>query len=344
MSDLHKTPLYRDGPRVARLCLGTMMFGDQTDEAEAGRIVEAYLAAGGDFFDTADVYAGGASETILGRLLKPVRQDVFVATKVGNPVAGVAGSGGLSPEWIERAASMSLDRLATDSIDLYYLHVDDNHTPLDEVIGALGGLLSAGAIRHWGFSNFRPWKIAEMVRVADRLGVARPVVAQPYYHMLNRVAEADTIPACRHFGIGVVPYSPLGRGVLTGKYRGGTPEGSRAARGDARLMETEFLPETLARAAEAADHAERRGRTPSGLAIRWVLANQQVSSVLIGPKSTAQLDGYLAAAREAYDGEDETFLSGLCAPGATPVPAHFDPRYPFDGRHVRLAEEAGQAG
>lgn len=336
MTPLAKRPLFAGGPEVSRLCLGTMMFGAQSDEAASADMLGRFIDAGGNFIDTADTYAGGRSEEIIGRNLGSARDSVVLATKVGNVVEGVEGSGGLSPEWIAKAAEMSLNRLRTDAIDLYYLHADDNRTPLDEMIGALGELLSAGKIRHWGFSNFRPWKIAEMVRVADRLGIARPVAAQPYYHLLNRTSEADTLPACRHFGLGVVPYSPLGRGILTGKYRSGTPEDSRAARSDKRFMETEFYPETLARAAEMADHADEKGIAPMAFAINWLLANQIVSSVLIGPKTSDQLDAYLEAPAAPFTAADEEFLSGLCASGLTPAPGHTDPRYPLDGREVAL--------
>lgn len=326
--------LFAGGPAVSRLCLGTMMFGDQTGEAEASRILDAYFSAGGNFIDTADVYADGASEAMLGRLLAGRWDDCVIATKVGNRLSAVNGSGGLSPEWIARAAAMSRDRLKVETIDLYYLHRDDDRTPLEETIGALGELISAGAIRQWGFSNFRPWKIAEMIRIADRLGVARPVAAQPYYHMLNRTAEADTLPACRHFGLAVIPYSPLGRGILTGKYRGRTPEASRGARGDKRFMETEFRPETLAQAARMADYAEATRREPASLALNWALANDAVTSVLIGPKSLPQLEAYVDALSVEFTPEDETFLSALCAPGQTPAPGHSDPRYPLQGRYV----------
>lgn len=328
--------LFPGGPNVSRLCLGTMMFGDQTDEAEASCILDAYLAAGGNFIDTADVYAEGASESILGRLLGGRRNDCVIATKVGNRMESVEGSGGLSPEWIRRAASMSRERLKVDTIDLYYLHHDDRTVPLDEIISALGELIASGTIRHWGFSNFRPWKIAELIRIADRLGVARPVAVQPYHHMLNRVAEADTLPACRYFELAVVPYSSLGRGILTGKYRDGMPESSRGARADVRFMEAEFRPETLAQAARMADYAEGKGRDPVSLAINWLLANQAITSVLMGPKSLAQLQSYLDAVAGAYTAEDEAFLSALCAPGHTPAPGHNDPRYPLDGRRVSL--------
>jgi len=339
MTVLSRKPLWSGGPAVSRLCLGTMMFADQTDDRAAGAILDAFLDAGGNFLDTADSYTGGASERMLGRLLADRqragrRADVVLATKLGNPVAEVPGSGGLSPDWIARAVPDSLDRLGTERIDLLYLHVDDETTPLDETIGALGDHLAAGRIGAWGLSNFRAWKIAEMVRVADRLGVDRPRVCQPYYHMLNRLAEIDTLPACAHFGIGVVPYSVLARGVLTGKYRGGVPEGSRAGRADKRLLETEYRPETLDAAQKAAAYAEARGGTPQGFALNWVLANPIVTAALIGPKSPEQLAGYLAAVAELYGTQDEAMADSLNAAGCAPAPLYADPRYPYRGRPV----------
>ncbi|MCB8840783.1 aldo/keto reductase [Aurantimonas sp. VKM B-3413] len=336
MTTLPRMPLFPGGPAVSRLCLGSMMFGDQTDEAGSRAILERFLSSGGNFVDTADAYAGQESEKILGRQLRDAPDDLFLATKVGNPVSGVQGSGGLSAEWIARAAQMSRERLQRETIDLYYLHLDDEVTPLEEIVAALGGLIETGAIRHWGFSNFRAWKIAEMIRIADALGIPRPVVAQPYYHILNRVVEAEYLPACRHFGIGVVPYSPLGRGILTGKYRNGAPEGSRADRGDKRMLEVEFVPQTVSLANEVADYADRSGRPPAGLAIRWVLANEGIPSVLIGPKTLDQLEGYLKAIETPYGPEDEAFLSGLCAPGQLPVAGHADPRYPYRGRRPQV--------
>ena len=334
MTKIETRPLGVNGAPICRLALGAMMFGDRTDETEAARIMEAYGAAGGNFIDTADTYAGGASERIVGRLIAQWENRPFIATKGGNKAPGIDDEGGIGPERIVRAARQSQERLGVEQIDLYYLHRDDNVTPLDEVIGALGALMAQSVIARWGFSNFRPWKIAEMVRVADRLGVARPVAAQPYYHLLNRTAEPDLFPACRHFGIGVVCYSPLARGVLTGKYGHGTPEGSRAARGDRRMLETEFQPETIARAAKLTDYARASGRDPAVLAIQWVLANSAVTSILAGPRTKEQLDAYLDALPVSYTAQDEAFLSGLCAPGHIPVPEQNDPRYPPHGRHT----------
>ena len=344
LTKLAHQPLFAQRPSVSQLCLGAMMFGDRTDAAEAGRILDAFLAAGGSFIDTADSYAGGDSERMLGELLGSRRDQVVLATKVGNPVRGVENSGGLSRAWILEAARMSLERLATDRVDLYYLHLEDDETPIEETLGALGELMERGAIRSWGFSNFRPWKIAEMVRIADRLGVARPRVAQPYYHLLNRIVEADYLPACRHFGIAAVPYSPLARGVLTGKYRDGTPEGSRAGRGDKRMGETEFFPETIALASRVADYAVETGRTAPGLAVQWVLAADTVGQVLVGPRTLDQLEGYLDAADTPYTAADEAFLSGLCIPGHTAVPGHNDPRYPLQGRRTPFDAASASPG
>lgn len=326
---LNKRPLGTDGPQVSELCLGTMMFGDQTDEAEAGLILSAFLAAGGNFIDTADTYADGDSERILGRLIEGQAAPVFLASKVGNKVAGKGG--GLSPGWIRQALGDSLDRLRRPALDLYYLHRDDEETPLDVVIGALGQELADGRIRAWGFSNFRGWKIAEMLRIADRLGVARPIAGQPYYHALYRAMEVDYIPACRHFGLGVVHYSPLARGVLTGKYTDGLPSGSRASRGDRRITQTEMRPELIEAAREFERHVTPSGRRVADVALRWVLENEAVSSVLIGPRTAAQMDAYLVGPGTAYDDTDEVAVERI-VPTGTVVGAYTDPAYPVRGR------------
>jgi len=330
---LPRARLHADGPEVARLTLGTMMFGQRTARDEAARILECYRAAGGDVIDTADTYAAGGSETMLGDLTGGDWRAMTLATKVGNPVKGVASSGGLSPRWVTQAVQMSLDRLRADRIDLYWLHCPDADTPLVETLAALAGLMRQGLVGAWGLSNFRGWQVAEAVRLADAEGMARPVAVQPYYHVLNREAETELIPAARHYGLGIVSYSPLARGVLTGKYRGEKPDDSRAARADVRLMEVEFRPATLAAAARAAEHAETTGRSPTGLALNWVLACEGVSSVLAGPRSLEQLQGYLDGIAEPYTAADEALLSSLCPEGGLPE-GHRDPRYPLAGRKV----------
>lgn len=331
-AQLEKTRLGARGPEVSRLCLGAMMFGDQTDEGKAVEMIARYGEAGGNFIDTADQYAGGASERVIGRAVAGQRDRWVIASKGGNSVTGVPDSGGLSPLWLRQAIDQTLDRLGTDRIDLYYLHLDDEATPLEETVGAIGEMLEAGKIGGWGFSNFRAWKIAEMIRIADSLGVARPIAAQPYYHALYRLIEIDYLPACAHFGIGVVPYSPLARGLLTGKYNEGTPEGSRAARGDTRMMETEFRPEAIEAARNIARYLEPSGRPMGGFALSWVLANRLISGVVIGPKTMTQLEDYLTLARTPYTAEDEAFMNQLIPSGSAAGYAYSDPRYPYRGR------------
>jgi aryl-alcohol dehydrogenase (NADP+) len=231
-------------------------------------------------------------------------------------------------------AEASLRRLNLDHIDIYYLHLDDFVTPLEETVLALGDLVRSGKIRYWGVSNFRAWRILEMLRLCDLAGVARPVVAQPYYNAVNRMPEVEYLPACANHGIGVVPYSPLARGVLTGKYAPGRePDpATRAGRKDKRMMQTEFRPESMNIAKIIGEHAARRGRTAVGFAVNWVLANPIVSSVIAGPRTTAQWQGYLDAITEEYDAEDEALLDGLVPAGHPSTPGYTDPLYPVLGR------------
>jgi aryl-alcohol dehydrogenase (NADP+) len=331
--------LGRSGIEVSVLCIGAMMFGDQTDEAEASRIIAQARDAGVNFLDTADAYADGASERILGKLVKSERDRWIVATKVGTRLPPAAPNrGGNGKLWLMRGAEESLVRLALDHIDLYYLHLDDLETPLEETVGAIGDLLRAGKIRYWGLSNFRRWRIAEIIRLCDTASVARPVAGQPYYNAMNRMPEVEYIPACAHYGIGVVPYSPLARGILTGKYVAAEPPAAatRAGRNDKRMMETEFRDESMVIAARIRAHAEAKGRTAIGFAVNWVLANRHVSSVIAGPRTQAQWASYLAAIGEEFDAEDEAFLDRFVRPGHPSTPGYTDPLYPVLGRSASL--------
>src|SRR6478735_3852339 len=273
--------LGRSGVVVSRLCLGTMMFGDRTDAVEAGRIVASARDAGVNFIDTADVYAKGESEKITGKLIAPDRDRWVLATKVANPMGDDPNRRGTSRKWVMRAIDESLERLATDYVDIYYIHRDPGDVPMEETVAAMGDLIRTGKIRHWGVSNLRGWRIAEAVRVCGELAVPRPVVCQPYYNAMNRQPENDILPACQHYGIGVVPYSPLARGVLTGKYAkdAAPPAESRAGRNDKRMMETEFREESLVIAQKIKAFAQTKGMTPGHFAFNWVLNNPIVSSV-----------------------------------------------------------------
>ena len=327
------------GLQVSAICLGTMMFGDRTDEAEAGRIVAAARDAGVDFVDTADVYAGGESERILGRLVKADRTRWIVATKCGNVRVPAPDDADQSRRHIMRAIDGSLERLGMDYVDLYYLHLDDLRTPLEETVAAMGDLIRAGKVRYWGVSNFRGWRITQAAMLADALGVPRPIVCQPYYNAMNRMPEVEVLPACAQFGLGAVPYSPLARGVLTGKYRPGEapPAGTRAGRGDKRMMQTEFRPESLALAQQIKAHAERRGMSAGQFALNWVLNCGAVSSVLAGPRTLEQWREYLGALAHAFTAEDEALVDRLVAPGHPSTPGYSDPRYPPAGRQPLVA-------
>lgn len=330
------------GLLVSPLCLGTMMFADRTGETEAARVVDAARAAGVNFIDTADVYGRGNSERMTGRLIRRHRPWWVLATKVGNAMADMRvdpNMRGLGRKWLMRAADDSLRRLGTDVIDIYYLHRDDLETPLDETVSALGDLIRAGKIRHWGVSNYRGWRIAEIVRTARALGVDGPVVCQPYYNAMNRMPEVEILPACAHYGIGVVPYSPLARGVLTGKY---APDAAplpdtRAGRNDKRMMETEFRPESLALAQTIAAHVRGRGMTAAHFAVNWVLNNRLVTSVIAGPRTLAQWHGYLAGLEHAFTAEDESLLNDVVPPGHPSTPGYSDPAYPITGRIPKIA-------
>jgi aryl-alcohol dehydrogenase-like predicted oxidoreductase len=333
--------LGRSGLQVSRLCLGTMMFGDRTDERESNEIVAHAFNQGVNFIDTADVYAGGASETITGKAIRSNRSRWILATKVGNPMPGAGNerphTGGLSRRWIMQACEASLARLGTNVIDIYYLHIDDLQTPLDETVAAMGALVEAGKIRYFGISNFRGWRIAELMHSCDRLGVTKPVVCQPYYNLLNRMPEVEVLPACEYYGIGVASYSPIARGVLTAKYATGVvPDDSRAAHNDRRLMQTEFREESFAIAATLKDHAAKSGRTPIQFALGWVWANPIVTSVIAGPRTLAQWEDYAKAIGTSFVADDEALVDSLVKPGHPSTPGYSDPAYPITGRGFRI--------
>jgi aryl-alcohol dehydrogenase-like predicted oxidoreductase len=329
--------LGRSGVKVSPICLGTMMFGEHTDEAQAGRIVASAREAGINFIDTADVYGKGASERVTGKLIASDRERWVLATKVANPMGDDPNRRGTGRKWILQAIDESLERLDTDYVDIYYLHRDVADTPLEETLGALADIIAEGKARYFGLSNFRGWRIAEVMRVCGEMGIERPVVCQPYYNAMNRQPENDILPACAHYGIGVVPYSPLARGVLVGKYKPGEapPAESRAGRKDKRMLETEFREESLAIAQQLKAHAERKGMTAGDFAVNWVLRNSLVSSVIAGPRTFEQWQGYLASVGKAFDAEDEALVDSLVRPGHPSTPGFNDPNYPLNGRIVR---------
>jgi len=320
--------------QVSRLCLGAMMFADQTEHAEARNIVAHAHEHGVNFIDTADVYSNGRSEKMVGDLLDGARHDWVLATKVGNKMSERPNESLYSRAWVERECDASLQRLGTDHIDIYYLHRDFNGMDLEEPLRALEALLRAGKIRYWGVSNFRGWRIAEAVHLARAINMPAPVVCQPYYNLLNRQPEVEVLPACHHHGLGVVPYSPIARGVLAGKYAPGAApaQGSRAARGDPRMLETEFRAESLAIAQTLKAHCDRKGVSLAHFATAWVLAHKAVSAVIAGPRTLAQWQDYFGALDCTVTAEDAALVDSLVRPGHPSTPGFNDPAYPLEGR------------
>lgn len=326
--------LGRSGIKVSQLTLGTMMFGGQTDEATSHRIIAKARDQGINFIDTADVYNGGQSEIVVGRGIKAHRDDWIVATKFSNPMAPGPNGNGQSRKWIVRAVEDSLRRLGSDYIDLIYFHRAVFDAPLGEAVRAIGDLIRAGKLRYFGVSNFRAWRIAEVAHLADQLGIDRPIASQPLYNIFNRVAEVEQLPAAAFYGLGSVSYSPLARGVLTGKYDPNSAPGAdtRAGRGDKRILETEWRPESVALAARIAEHARARGLTPTAFAIAWVLNNKLVTSAITGPRTEAHWDSYIDALDVQFSSDDEALVDGLVTTGHASTHGFNDPGHPVEGR------------
>jgi len=326
--------LGRSGLKISPICLGTMMFGGRTDEPAAAEIIARARDQGINFIDTADVYTEGRSEEITGRAIRGERDRWVLATKVANRMGPGPNQAGLSRLWIMREVEASLTRLGTDVIDIYYLHREDHATPLAETVRAIGDLIAQGKIRHFGVSNYRSWRVAEICRLCDDLGIDRPVVSQPYYNAMNRMPEVEHLPACAYYGLGVVSYSPLARGVLTGKYQPDLPppEGTRAGRQDPRMMQSEWRAESLHIAQEVKAHAEARGITAGQFAVNWVLNNRAVTAVIAGPRTLEQWDEYVGALSYRFTPEDEALIDRLVATGHPSTPGYNDPQYPIEGR------------
>lgn len=327
--------LGHSGLQVSTLTLGTMMFGEQTSTEDSLRIIDKAWDQGINFIDTADVYTNGRSEEIVGEAIAGNRHEWVLATKVGfGPVDGVPNRSGLSRKHIFNGIDASLTRLGTDYLDVYYLHREDHKTPLEVTVSAIGDLIRQGKIRHWGLSNYRGWRIAEAVRVADQLGIDRPVISQPLYNIVNRQAETEQITAAQNYGLGVVPYSPLARGVLSGKYAPDVqPDAnSRAGRADKRILETEWRVESLRIAQQIEQYTQGRGVGIVEFAIAWVLNNSAVTSAIVGPRTEQQWNAYTKAQAVRITAEDEAFIDSLVTPGHASTPGFNDVSHFVSGR------------
>jgi len=335
---MHYRYLGRSGLNVSEICLGTMMFGGATDEATSRRIIASAHDRGVNFIDTADLYNKGESERVVGRAIADTRNHWVLATKVGNPMGEGPNQRGMSRKWIREATHGSLRRLGTDYIDILYMHKADFNAPLEEMVLAFADLIREGKIGYFAVSNFKAWRLAETARLARDAGILGPVASQPLYNLVNREAEVEILPAAAYYGAGSVCYSPLARGILTGKYRpGAEPDGnSRAGRADPRMLEAEWRPESLAVAAQLVAYAERTGRSPAHLAQAWVMRNQLVTSTLVGPRTFEQWEDGLAALACPWFAEDEAFCDALVSPGKGSSLGPVDPHHPVEGRVPRL--------
>ncbi|MGF7169637.1 aryl-alcohol dehydrogenase-like predicted oxidoreductase [Sphingobium xanthum] len=329
--------LGRSALKVSPLCLGAMMFGDATDEPTSKRIIDKARDHGCNFIDTADGYNGGLSEEYVGRSIKHGRHHWVVATKFGHAIDAAPNHGGQSRKWIIEDVENSLRKLGTDYIDLLYFHKADVNAPFEEGLRAIDDLIEQGKLRYYGVSNFKGWRIAEICRAADALNMDRPVASQPLYNMVDRLSEVEQLPAAGHYGLGVVPYSPLARGVLSGKYKPGAepPADSRVARGDRRVLQTEWRNESVEIAQAVNDHAAAKGVSTVAFAIAWVLRNRFVSAAIVGPRTEEQWDSYIEALSVQLGPEDEAFADSLVRPGHASTPGYTDPAYPIEGRQLR---------
>ena len=318
--------LGRTGVSVSPLCLGAMMFGawGNPDHEESIRIIHRALDAGINFIDTADVYSQGESEEIVGKALAGRRDDVVLATKFQGTMGEDPNRRGNSRRWIVQEVEASLRRLGTDWIDLYQVHRPEPGTDIDETLGALTDLVRAGKIRYFGSSTFPPSAIVEAQWVADRRGRERFVCEQPPYSMLVRGVEAEVLPICERYGMGVIPWSPLAGGWLTGRYRKGQepPQSTRAERLPGRYDLT--LPENQAKldaADQLAQLAERAGISLIHLALAFVLRHPAVTAAIVGPRTMEQLEGQLGADEVALSDEVLDEIDAIVPPGRNISPA-----------------------
>ena len=314
--------LGRTGLRISEICLGSMQFKWTTDEATSYAVLDAFYEAGGNFIDTADVYSrwapglkGGEAETIIGEWMKRKgnRRELVLATKVRGRMWDGPDGEGLSRTHILRAVEDSLRRLQTDTLDLYQTHSPDENTPIEETMRALDELVQQGKVRCLGCSNYNGQRLEEAVQTARRAGLNEYLTHQPHYSLVEREAfEKNVLPAVKLYGLAVIPYSPLGRGFLTGKYRRGQPLPESKRRSSVEKFMTDKNFDLLDRL-EALGHA--RGKTPGQMALGWLLTQAWVAAPIIGANTSAQLADSLGAAGLRLNDEELRVLNEMTAWG-----------------------------
>jgi aryl-alcohol dehydrogenase-like predicted oxidoreductase len=313
-------PLGRTGVQVSPLSLGCMNFGWGAEEDDSIRMIHRAMDAGINFLDTANVYARGTSETITGKALAMDgrRDRVFLATKVHGKMDDYdPNAWGNHRYHIVKQCEESLKRLQTDHIDLYQIHRPQPSIPIDETLRALDDLIRAGKVRYVGTSTFAAWQIVESLWVAKEFGLNRFVCEQPPYNLLDRRIERELLPMCRTYGIGVIPWSPLGGGLLTGKYRPGQerPEGARYEKENSAPMGRDN-ESALDVAEKVIRLAEEKGCSPSGFALAWVVAQEGVTSPIIGPRTMEQLEDNLKALDVKITDDDNARVDAEIEPGS----------------------------
>lgn len=324
----------RSGLKVSEICLGTMTFGHGADEAEAKAIVDLALEAGINFFDTANSYSNGRSEELLGKALKGRRRDAVVATKFFNPMGSGPNDSGMSRVHIMQAIEDSLRRLQMDYVDLYYIHHVDRETPLEEMLRALDDLVHQGKVRYIACSNYEAWRLMEALWISDSKNLARFECYQPQYSLVVRDIEQEIMPICRLKGLGVVVWSPLAGGFLTGKYKPGerSVSGTRSDEGWAYPKQyfAANADETLATLLET---SQALGRSPAQVAIRWVLEQPGLTSAIVGARTADQLRDNLGATGWRLEGEALETLNRV---------SHLPDRYP-ESMEKNMSERRAQA-
>lgn len=311
------------GAVVSNLALGAMTFGDEADEATSRTLMSDYVGAGGNFIDTANVYSNGVSEEIVGRWLADHPSDaekVVVTTKARFPMGDGPNDLGLSRINLRKALDASLKRLGVDHIDLYQMHAWDALTPLEETLRFLEDAIRAGKIGYYGFSNFLGWQLTKAVHVARANGLSAPVTLQPQYNLLVREIEFEIVPAARDAGLGLLPWSPLGGGWLSGKYKqnemptGSSRLGEQPDRGMEAYEPRNAEERTWAILGAVEDVAGRHACSMAQVALAWLAARPAVTSVLVGARNQTQLSDNLAAAEIALSDEDMAQLNAVSAP------------------------------
>ncbi|HEY63207.1 MAG TPA: aldo/keto reductase [Caldilineae bacterium] len=313
--------LGRTGLKVSELCLGTMQWGWTATREQAFRVMDAFVEAGGNFLDTADVYSrwvegnpGGVSETIIGEWMKARknRHQIVLATKVRGRMWEGPNGEGLSRAHIMKAVEDSLRRLQTDYIDLYQTHWFDPETPIDETLRALDDLVHQGKVRYVGCSNYPAWRLMEALWTSDRLGIVRYDSLQPHYNLVHRAEfERELRDVCQTYGIGVIPYSPLAGGFLTGKYRKGQPlPDTPRAQG---IKERYFSDRNFALIDKLEEMGKERGKTIAQIALAWLLADPVITSPIIGANTVEQLTELIGAVEVRLTPEEKQTLDELSA-------------------------------